>query len=225
MNVIILAGGLGKRLHPITKDEYPKCMVIVNGKPFIEHLIDHISQFKISNIILSIGHKAEIIIEHFKDNKKILYSEESEPLGTSGAIRFALKWFSSLGETFVVINGDTIVDINLDKMMDAHEQYKCPITMAVKFVGDVSRFGSVIFDRNTLIREYIEKSEAMPGYINAGLYILQKKIWEILPKKGSFEKDFLQKSIVEVSAYDKCYDFIDIGIPEDYKKFVERMGG
>ena len=224
MNVIILAGGLGTRLHPITKDKYPKCMVSVDGKPFLEYLINHITQYGITNIILSIGHKAEYIKEYFnKWNNSIYFCEEKEPLGTGGAIKFVLHGCSLLKGPFIIINGDTIVNVNLEELMLFHKENKALITMAVRFVADVSRFGNVFFDKNKRMTEYKEKANSMPGYINAGVYILEQEIEKQLPDKGSFEKDFLQKIMTDVYVYDKCGDFIDIGIPEDYNKFVSKI--
>jgi len=225
MNIIILAGGLGTRLHPITKDKYPKCMVEVNnGKPFLYYLLKKlVEENSIDSFILSIGHRKEHITDYFGNDfygVPIYYCTEVKPLGTGGAIKFALESIYSKNYPVIVLNGDTFTTIDLNKMMILHKEKKALVTVAVKFIGDVSKSGHVIFDKNKKMIEYIEKGNQIPGYINAGAYVIDEVIKSELPDEGSFEKDFLQKSAAGVYVFDKVYDFIDIGIPKDYKGFT-----
>jgi D-glycero-alpha-D-manno-heptose 1-phosphate guanylyltransferase len=226
MIAIILAGGLGTRLHPITNDKYPKCMVPINDRPFVEYLLDEIIKYNINQIVFSVGHKHEHIIRHFKSHYKgipIDYAIEREPLGTGGGIKLAMnKSLTFLDHNCIVINGDTFTTINLDKMMSFHAEKSSPITIAVKFVGNVSRYGCVKFNDNKKITKFIEKGSVMPGYINAGVYIIREdQRFYYLEDKGSFE-ELLQRVPNDVYAYEGDFDFIDIGVPEEYLKFAER---
>lgn len=223
MNVIILAGGLGTRLHPITKDKYPKCMVDINGKPFLEYLLEYLTKFNAEKIILSVGHKSEYIENYFGyryKNIELAYAKEDELLGTGGAIKNSLSLYG-LGP-FIVLNGDNFINIDINKMIEFYKEKKAVVVVAVKFVGDVSSYGHVVFDKNEKIVEYIEKDGKMPGFVNAGAYIIDGVIRSFLQEKCSFEKDFLQKSAAGVYAFEGDFNFIDIGTPEGYEKFVRQ---
>ncbi|MHA1988878.1 MAG: sugar phosphate nucleotidyltransferase [Promethearchaeota archaeon] len=228
MNIIILAGGLGTRLHPITKDLYPKCMIDVNRKPFLYHLLKRlVENHSIDKFILSVGHKRGHIITYFEDDFwgiPIKYCHEKKPLGTGGAIKFTLEamHYGYKDTPFVVLNGDTFITIDLNKMMKFHNERKADITMAVKYVGDVSRFGHVTFDENKKMVEYVEKDIQAPGYVNAGVYIINETNRHRLPDEGSFEKDFLQFPAAGVYVFDEPFDFIDIGTPGGYEEFVRQ---
>lgn len=226
MNTIILAGGLGTRLHPITKDKYPKCMVDINGKPFLKYLLTQLTNFDIEKVILSVGHKCEYIEDYFGceyKNMTLTYVREDEPLGTGGAIKLALDYYASKeNNTFIVLNGDTFTTIDLEKMMKFHKEKKTLASMAVKFVSDISRFGHIIFDKNKKIIQYKNSEPSMPGYVNAGVFIINEKVKYLLPDKCSFEENLFNKLDVDIYAFEDNFDFIDIGVPEEYNKFVKQ---
>jgi len=218
--VIILAGGQGTRLNSVISD-VPKPMAPINGRPFLEYLLDRLIQQRVDRVILSVGYKAEQIISHFGEEYKklnIKYVIEKKPLGTGGAIKKCLYEIIE-NETFVM-NGDTYSDICLRKM----EEVKTPtdtIIMAVKEVLDISRYGSVVI-RGGVVRGFNEKGCLGKGFINIGTYLINKSVLDNYKEDFffSFESDFLMKHYMKnnFKAYDECSKFIDIGIPDDYHK-------
>lgn len=221
MKAIILCGGLGTRLKSVIKD-IPKPMAPIDNKPFLEFIFTYLKKQKIDEIILAVSYKYEIIQEYFKDeflDIKVRYSIEKEPLGTGGAIKQALELVK---EDCLVLNGDTFFDINLAKM----KLDKSKICLALKKMNDFDRYGSVELDKMGNITSFKEKQYLKQGFINGGIYLISKDMFEgfILKKKFSFE-EFLQENYKNLKARAEIFEdyFIDIGIPEDYffinKKF------
>lgn len=196
MKVIILAGGLGTRLRPLT-DTTPKPLLPVKGKPIIEHAILNFIKHGIKDIILSVGYQAEKIREYFGDGKKwganITYAIETEPLGTGGAIKKAAEGLSG---TFLAINGDNLADFDWTEMLKAHREAGAQVTLALFPVEDVTQYGIARLDGSKIL-EFIEKPtrEAAPTNLNnAGGYIFEQTVLDILPSgKCSIEKDCFEK--------------------------------
>lgn len=217
MEAIILAGGLGTRLKSVISD-IPKPMAPVGEKPFLEYILEFCLKNGITHVVLAVSYKWEIIKEHFRDSYKGIkldYSVENEPLGTGGAIKQALGYISQ-NECYI-INGDTFFDIDLGKM----NLWNSKICMALKEMKDFDRYGSVKV-QNELVIAFDEKKFQSSGYINGGIYLLVKNIFEnfSLNAKFSFE-EFMETNFKELEARAKIFDdyFIDIGIPNDYEKF------
>jgi len=224
---IILAGGLGTRLQKVISD-VPKCMAPVDGKPFLHYVIDFLKQNKINHFIFSLGYKNQIIEEYLHENHPGLnytISLENEPLGTGGAIKLAA--IKSSEENILVCNGDTLYKIDVSALANFHKDVNSACTLALKPMHYFDRYGVVELNDDNSVRTFKEKQYYTSGLINGGLYALNvpEFLKETLPEKFSFEKDFLEKNINE-SAHkkSKLYGiiqdkyFIDIGIPEDYKK-------
>jgi mannose-1-phosphate guanylyltransferase len=193
---IILAGGLGTRLRPLT-DATPKPLLPIKGKPIIEHAIDNFRKHGITDIVLSIGYKADIIKQYFKDGKqfgvKMSYCIEHEPLGTGGAIRESSK---DIKETFIAINGDNLADFDWTKILNAHKKNKAKITMALYPVEDVTQYGIAKLE-GSKIADFIEKPspDKTPSNLNnAGGYVIEPDALDILPQgKSSIERDCFEK--------------------------------
>lgn len=222
MQPIILAGGLGKRLQGVTGNVIPKPMVDINGKPFLEYLLLNLSKYNVTKIILSVGHKYEIIKEYFGNsfrNVPIKYSIESSPLGTGGAIKKALGYVKE--DNVFIFNGDTYFDVNLNAMLRKHLASNADMTIALKEMIDFDRYGCVEVE-NDRIAGFEEKKFYAKGFINGGIYLLSKDISVRFPEmeRFSFEKDFMEKKLKElnVKPFVSNEYFIDIGIPEDYCK-------
>jgi len=189
---IILAGGLGTRLKPLT-DKTPKPLLPIKGTPIIEHAINNFKRHGIVNIILSIGYKANNIKDYFGNGSKfgvnITYSIEEEPLGTGGAIKESSK---DLHETFIAINGDNLADFDWTMMLEEHRSNSAKITMALFPVEDVTQFGIAQLDGKKIVK-FIEKpsvEEAPSNLNNAGGYIFEPQALDILPEgKSSIERD------------------------------------
>ena len=156
MKAIILAGGKGERLRPLT-NKTPKPLLPIKGKPIIEHAINNFKKHGIKDIILSIGYKADKIKEYFGDGSKfgvnIFYCIEDEPLGTGGAIKKAAE---NINETFIAINGDNLADFNWTEIIQAHKRNNAKITLGLYPVEDVTQFGIARLEGDKLL-EFIEK--------------------------------------------------------------------
>jgi D-glycero-alpha-D-manno-heptose 1-phosphate guanylyltransferase len=220
---IILAGGLGTRLKGIV-DDVPKVMAPVNGRPFLEYLLDFLDNNVIEHVVLSVGYKHEIIQNHFSNQYKSIaidYCIEEEPLGTGGGIKKAFDYIK--GTKALVLNGDTMFRVNLPKILEFHFSKSSKFTIVLREVKDVSRYGSVEMDAHQRITRFNEKGEQSgPGSINGGVYLINKKFFTVnkFPEKFSLEKDCMETMYKQYPFYGsvcKQY-FIDIGIPEDYQK-------
>lgn len=193
---IILAGGLGTRLRPLT-DKIPKPLLPIQNKPIIEHLILNLKEHGIKHIILSIGYKAEQIQNYFQNGSKwninITYSLETEPLGTGGAVRQAAQ---HLSKPFVLMWGDNLHDINITAMKKTFQETITPILMALTPRIDVENFGVAKIEHNRIIT-FIEKpprDQAPSNLINTGIFIINPSIFQELPTgKFSLERDGFEK--------------------------------
>lgn len=230
---IILAGGFGTRLQQVVRD-VPKPMAPVNGRPFLAYILDHLIVQGVTKLILSVGYKHEVIVGHFNNtykNAKIFYSVETAPLGTGGAIKKALSLVE--GENVLVVNGDTYLDSDLDGLFAYHVASGADLTMTLKPMRDFERYGSVSINVSNRVVAFEEKKYKEQGLINAGVYLLNKRLFEgcDLPNVFSFENDFLEKyyQTLQFKGFSVDAYFIDIGIPEDFAKsqddFPKQSGG
>ena len=193
MKALILAGGRGKRLRPIT-DKIPKSLIPINKKPLIQYTINYLKKFGINEIIICAGYKSNQIQNFLKKKKnfgcKIEYSIEKSPLGTAGAIRNAIKNLSD--ESFLVINGDIITNINLKKIL------KKPNTIAANELK--TKFGTMKIKNNKILK-FNEKTDVENVWMNPGLYHLSGKIIKDLPNKGSLESLVFPKLVKRKSLH------------------------
>lgn len=225
MEVIILAGGLGTRLRSVVS-EVPKCMAPVAGKPFLWYLLQYLTQYDVHRVILSVGYLREIIykwIDEVKDefSFEFIYAIEEDPLGTGGGIQLALSK-ATTSDVFV-LNGDTFFNVDLNELYEAHHLYSSAVTLALKPMQDFDRYGRVIIDNmDQRIVEFKEKEYCKEGFINGGVYIINRHepIFEGLPKKFSFETAVFEPQCKLGKLFGVVQNgyFIDIGIPEDYKR-------
>ncbi|HUX95226.1 MAG TPA: nucleotidyltransferase family protein [Bacteroidales bacterium] len=226
MEAIILAGGLGTRLRN-TVAGLPKPMAPVNGKPFLFHILNWLKEYPLDKIVISTGYVSELIIEYFGNRFNgipIEYTIEQIPLGTGGAIRFAMQ--KCKGDNFLVLNGDTYYPVELDKFITFHTERKSMFSLVLKPMRAFSRYGSVECKGDTIER-FVEKKQCDDGLINGGLYLINRSFFESqnLKEVFSVEKDVLEKNagsgVIRCMVSDK--PFIDIGIPEDYERAGDFM--
>lgn len=221
---IILAGGLGTRLRSAVPG-LPKCLAPVAGRPFIGYIVDHFRREGIGRFIFALGYKSEefdaFFAAEFPEGGYEI-SLETEPLGTGGAIRQACGLVR--GSTVLVLNGDTFFRIGLDALSALHDSRHAECTLCLKPMKDFDRFGVVDLAADGRVTRFREKQFYASGLINGGVYALQRSamLSRNWPKTFSFEKDFLEPGVggrlfgLVQDAY-----FIDIGIPEDYRRANE----
>lgn len=229
---IILAGGKGTRLRKTVPD-LPKPMAPIGEKPFLAHLVDYWITQGIDHFILAVGYKHHLIEEYFKSeyhNTRITYSVEDNLLGTGGGLFQALNCLE--GEnTIVVLNGDTYFEVALDRLIGEHRNAGADLTIALSEKDNSGRYGCVDMDSNNLIKNISSHGDgSRSGYVNGGTYIVEiNKLPKIEFSQGlSLEEDILPKMLKNKSRICGSLqpgNFIDIGIPEDYFKAREIMGG
>ena len=224
---IILAGGLGTRLRSVLTD-IPKCMAPVSGKPFLYYVIEHFKKEGIENYIFSLGHLNTVITSYLNAQYSMLniqYSIEDEPLGTGGAIKRACSLTSE--KNILVVNGDTLFSLNVQKLMNFHLSTGADCTLSLKPMKNFNRYGVIELNTDDTIASFKEKQYYPAAHINAGVYVLQVPhfLKEDLPQKFSFEKDYLEKLFDKRKMYGQVQDeyFIDIGIPEDYERAQKEL--
>lgn len=218
---IILAGGFGTRLRRIVSD-VPKPLAPVAGRPFLAWMLDALATQGIRRAILATGVMGEEVAAACGDQwqgMQLVYSQESIPLGTGGAIALAFSCVS--GDASVVLNGDTWLAFDLADFDQAWQASNTRLGIALAEVADVSRYGSVqVMDER--VTGLAEKGHAGPGCINAGVYGIRRALLDDFPACAnfSFESEVLANTVKReaVFGYTRTRDFIDIGLPLDYQR-------
>ena len=226
MKAVILAGGKGTRLRPLTMHT-PKPIVPILDRPFLSFQIDILRHSEISEIVLSLSYQPRRIEKIFGDGSelgvKILYTVESEPLGTAGAVKKAEPF---LGSRTIVFNGDVLSDVDLPAVIAQHEATGAKATIVLTPVENPAAYGLVELEKDGRVRRFLEKpsyDEITCDTINAGIYILEPETLAHIPagKNYSFEKSvfpaFLREKIPFYAYIHRGY-WIDIGTPEKYLK-------
>jgi NDP-sugar pyrophosphorylase family protein len=228
--VVLLVGGMGTRLQSILPST-PKPLARVGDVPFLQLLVLQLRSQGIRRIVMSTGHLAEQIEEEFGDGHKldvaIEYSKESRPLGTAGALKFAERYLPA-GPEFLVMNGDSFLELDFGQLTRFHREQGGLISMAVRRVPDASRYGTVQLDESNRVTGFSEKTGAhVPGIVNGGVYVFDRSILDHIPDgPSSLEKDVFPR-LLERGAYglEQHGMFIDIGTPEDYARAQELCRG
>lgn len=197
MKAVIIAGGLGKRLRPLTEDR-PKPLVEVAGKPIIEWQIGWLRECGISNIIILAGYYREKLIEFLGSGSRfgvsVAYVIEDEPLGTGGAIKNAESVIGN--EVFVAVNGDVITNIPVEELIEHLNGFPNAVA-AVALVPLRSPYGIVGVDGSGRILSFVEKPVLDEYLINAGVYVMRPEIFKYLPTKGDIERETFPKLAYE----------------------------
>jgi len=224
VKAVVLVGGEGTRLRPLTYLTV-KAMVPVLNKPFIEYIIRHLSRHNISEIILAIGYQPDRITEYFTDERqlgtKLVYSIETEQLGTAGAVKNAEPY---IDDTLFAMNGDIFTDLDFTEMLHFHKNRGAKVTIALTPVEDPSRFGVVETDSNQRVTRFVEKpkrEQVVCNMINAGVYVIETEVLKRIPegKRCMFEHDIFPSLVAEgepVFGYTTDVYWMDMGTPEKY---------
>ncbi len=184
---IILAGGKGERLRPYTDDK-PKPMIPLAGRPVVENQVLQLKKAGVEQIVFAVSYKREVLMKHFGDGSrwgiKISYSEENEPLGRGGGIKKAMSFLPEAWDNVYATNGDNLWRVDFEKFQEVHKKNKAIATMmAVKLR---SPYGIVHIDDLDRIEGFVEKP-LLPHWLNAGVYLFNREIYDLLPDKGDME--------------------------------------
>jgi len=221
---VLLVGGLGTRLRPLTNDR-PKSIVPVLNRPVLEHTIVYLKQYGIKDIIITLNYLPEVIEDYFGDGSKfgvnLAYFMEKEPRGTAGAVKNAESYLDS---SFFVLNGDIFTDLDLDEMYAFHRKRKAQATIALSYVKDPSAFGVVDTEPDGLVKRFIEKpppGTAPSNWINAGTYILEPEVLAEIPPgiHHMFERGLFPHLVntgKPVYGYPYKGYWLDMGTPAQY---------
>jgi len=222
MKVIILAGGFGTRLKKVVPD-LPKPMALIRERPFLEYQMDFWISQGVTKFILSVGYLNHIIIDHFGDSyhtASIDYFVEDEPLGTGGALLLAAQ---DLKETFLVLNGDTFFEVNLNDLCLFHNKHNAEWTMSLFRSKDLDRYMGVDLEDTGEIFSFQSGGNELTLLANGGVYLVNPSALKRLNykpyTKSSLENDLLPKFISlggGLYGLESSGKFIDIGVPEDY---------
>lgn len=225
MEAIILAGGFGTRLQSVVSD-VPKCMAPVAGHPFLHHLLDSLERAGFRRIILSLGYKHEIVEEwlrkEYHTRMKITTVVEDEPLGTGGAVKLAAT--RAKDKSVFILNGDTYFEVDYSGIARLHQLTGAQATLALRKMEHFDRYGIVDLDPDSFrITGFREKQPCEEGYINGGVYLVDREQLATLPDKCSLEKDYFEPRVHTAIFTGFAEDgyFIDIGIPDDYARIQE----
>lgn len=237
MKAVIIAGGLGTRLRPLTYN-IPKPIVPVVDVPFIVHQIELLKQHGIDEIIVNLHYLPNAIKDALGNGKqfgvKLYFSLEKEPLGTAGAVKNAEEYFRNDPDPLVVFNGDVLTDINITKLIDYHREKRSKATIALTPVDDPTAYGLVLMDKDGRVTEFLEKPsfERIEGLkqteINAGIYILDPQVFKRVPKdeRYMFEHHLfpgLLRDGEPVYGFTSEHYWLDIGNDRKYRMAHEAI--
>jgi NDP-sugar pyrophosphorylase family protein len=220
IDVAVLAGGLGMRLRGILP-ETPKILAPVLGRPFVEHLLNWLIGQGARRVILCLGYRAEDVLTYLETHSfaslEIHPVVEPEPLGTGGALAYARSLLCS--DPVLVVNGDTIVGVDLNTFLAAHRASRAEASILCAAVEDAGRYGRMEIDAKDRVVRFVEKdsTDTGPAWINAGFYLLGRAVMHrIAPlSQGSLERDILQSMAPHaIYAFRTSGQFLDIGTPE-----------
>jgi len=225
MQAIVLVGGEGTRLRPLTSD-VPKPAVTLVDRPFLAYAIEWLAAHGVSEVVLACGFLPEALREALAGEEErsgvtITYVAEPEPLGTAGAIRFAAAALGErLEDRFLALNGDVLADLDLSALVRAHREHGARATIGLYPVEDSSAYGLVRCDEEGKVLEFTEKTgEVAPGEINAGAYVLERSVLDLVPagQAVSIEREVFPRLVGDglcgllLEGY-----WMDIGTPERY---------
>lgn len=218
--VVLMAGGLGSRLRPLT-DHTPKPMLPIGGKPILETVISRFSKQGFSRFVIALNYKGDIIRNHFGNGEsmgvEIQYLEENQRMGTAGALGLLEK---TPNESFFVMNADILTLVNFESLMDFHVRNGADATMCIREFGMEVPYGVVRLNKENIVS--IEEKPIQQFYVNAGIYVLTPEILDLIPKglpidmTGLFEQA-VNKGLTTLSFPIREF-WMDIGKPEDYER-------
>lgn len=225
MRAIVLVGGFGTRLRPLTLTT-PKQMLPIVDRPMIERVVASLADHGVSDAVLSLGYRPDAFVDTYPDDLcagvRLHYAVEAEPLDTAGAVRFAATE-ADIDSTFLVVNGDVLTDLDVSALWKFHQEHGAEGTIALTPVEDPSRYGVVPIDDDGRVQAFIEKppaGQAPSRWINAGTYVLEPSVLERIPvgRRVSIERETFPRMVADGTLYALQSDayWVDAGTPETY---------
>lgn len=225
MKAIVLVGGRGTRLRPLTLTA-PKQMLPVGGRPIVEHVVEHLAGHGVDEVVLSLGYRPDDFRHAYPDGVcagvRMSYAVEPEPLDTAGAIAFAAR-HAGISETFVVVNGDVLTDLDVSVLVDFHRRSKAQASIALTPVEDPSAFGVVVTEPDGRVKAFVEKpprEQAPSNYVNAGTYVLEHSALDAVPTgiRMSIERQLFPQLAASGTLYASASEarWADVGTPVKY---------
>jgi NDP-sugar pyrophosphorylase family protein len=223
IKALLLVGGLGTRLRSVVPST-PKPLAVVGERPFLELLVRQLRHQGIRRLVMCTGYRAQEIEQDLGDGHSwdatIEYSREPQPLGTAGAVKFAEPFLREVSD-FLVMNGDSFMEMDFRQLICFHQKSGGIATMAVFRTRNEMRYGTVQVGPDRVVSGFAEKTNADPnGLVNAGVYVFNRRILKQIPEgPSSLERDVFPKLLTQgVYALEQQGVFIDIGTPEDYAR-------
>jgi mannose-1-phosphate guanylyltransferase len=225
MRAVVLVGGFGTRLRPLTLAT-PKQMLPVVDRPMIEWVVGHLARHGVDEAVLSLGYRPDAFLAAYPDARcagvQLTYAVEGAPLDTAGAIRFAARG-AGIDERFLVVNGDVLTDLDIDALIAFHDQKGAVATIHLTPVDDPSRYGVVPTDDEGRVEAFVEKpapDEAPSRWINAGTYVLEPEVLDRIAPEGpvSIERVTFPALAAEgrLFGYEVDTYWVDAGTPATY---------
>lgn len=227
MKAIVMAGGLGARLHPLTL-ESPKPMLPLVDKPILAHILDLLKYHHFSDVVITVQYKADQIQDYFGDSRNLgmtlRYAIEETPLGTAGSVKNAQPYLDN--ETFLVISGDIVTDIDLSGAMRFHRQKQALATLILKRVANPLQYGVVGTDPTGRIRQYLEKpgpQSVISHVINTGIYVLEPEMLDYMEPDQAYDFSYdifplMLSQNAPLFGYQTDSYWRDIGTLQSYKQ-------
>ena len=222
-DVFVLAGGLGTRIRGVL-GPVPKVLAPIHGRPYLDLLLEWLKQYGVRRVVFGLGHGAQAVIDHLGRTEnlglEVDASVESAPLGTAGALRLARPKLKT--DHVLVMNGDGIVECDLDELMAFHVRMGCPATMVVATVDDAKRYGRVQVEDDR-VAGFSEKDAQLrgPALVNAGIYLFSRALLDRIGAGDavSLENDvFARMEPGTIAAFVSGGRFLDIGTPESLQE-------
>ncbi|MCB9079162.1 MAG: NDP-sugar synthase [Anaerolineaceae bacterium] len=229
MKAVVMAGGLGSRLHPLTAKR-PKPMVPLVNKPVLFHILNLLKHHNITEVVITVRHMAHHVQEHFGDGSQlglnIRYAIEEAPLGTAGGVKNAERYLDK--EPFLVISSDIVTDIDLSNLLQYHREKQAAVTMALKRVSNPKGYGVVVLDTKGGIRQLLEKpepSQITSNIVNTGIYILEPDVLNYMQADTKYDFSYdifpaLLEDEAPVFGYLANRYWRDIGTIQSYEQAV-----
>ena len=225
MDAVVLVGGFGTRLRPLTLTR-PKQMLPVVDRPMIEHVVGRLGEQGITRAVLSLGYRPDAFEAAYPQHRcagvELFYAVEPEPLDTAGAIAFAAR-MAEVDDTFIAVNGDVIHQFPLEDLLSLHHRSDALATIALAPVADPSRFGVVVCEPDGRVREFVEKppfGQAPSNQINVGIYALEPTALDSVAEgaRASIEREVFPQLVDRGGMYALAWDgfWVDTGTPEAY---------